>query len=282
MALFGIHTSSIDDIKIYHNTHKDFVPIYQVFVSPSTHYDTPEYKKKIKDLKSNNIKIVVHGSYSINLANRWSETSNDWWIQQLITEIQIANDIGAFCIVIHTGKKLSLSTNEALNNMYSALLHIHRQTSKYQNVKILIETPSGQGTETLTDINDFCYFFNKFVKHPSEEVNNRFGICVDTCHIFAAGYDISKIEQLKHFLDTINKKIGINYIKLFHINDSKGMLNSKLDRHDNLTTNTGKIGKNNILRIIKFANDLEIPMILETPGKYILQDYHWIKDNLDN
>lgn len=271
MSLIGIHINDIRDLTeiISKNTVYNNLQLVQTFVSSTEDYTDKKYNNVKKYIRNNHIRIAVHGSYSINLARRWDD--NDWWIQQFINEIEAAKHIGAFCIVIHTGKKLELSNAEAINNMYTSLIHIHEKTKDHNHVRILLETPSGQGSETLTKIEDLCSFMNKFYKHPKKDIQERFGLCVDTCHVFAAGYDIRKNKDSNIVFGIIDKSIGINKIKLCHINDSKQELGSNRDRHDNI--GKGKIGKDTIVTIVKFMNSLEIPMILETPSEFFDDDY---------
>lgn len=271
MSLIGVHVNDITEImdileknEVYKN-----LGLVQIFVSATGNYSDTKYKHIKNNLKQKDIRLVVHASYSINLSRRWTET--DWWIQQFIGEIEAAHELRAFGIVIHTGKKLELSDAEAINNMYTSLLHIHAKTKDSHIVKILIETPSGQGTETLTKLEDLCRFLNKFYRHPDKSLHDRFGICFDTCHVFASGYDIRTSADMNNVFGIIDKSIGINKIKLCHINDSKKGLGSKLDRHENI--GDGKIGEKSIKQIVKFMKDLGVPMILETPSKNIDRDY---------
>ncbi len=265
MSLIGVHISDIFEIDTV--LWKD-VKLFQFFVSPTTDYHSEKFKKILKYIKNNHIHLLVHASYSINIARNWK--SSDSMVQQFITEIHKSSDVGAFAIVIHTGKHLDLSISEALNNMYSLLLYVHSKTIK-SNVQILIETPAGQGTETLVHINDFCKFMNKFYAHPNKEIKERFGICVDTCHIFAAGHDIRTKQQTYFFYDTIEKAIGVDKIKACHINDSKKGIGSKIDRHANV--GYGEIGSEPLKRIIKFMKSLNIPIIFETPSNLIHNDF---------
>lgn len=277
MSLLGIHISNILDVpkEIVNVSHFRSINLVQIFVSATNNYLDKKYDSVLKFLKTNNIYIVVHASYSINLARKWSNT--DWWIQQFIGEINEASKIGAFGIVIHTGKKLQLSNAESINNMYTSLLYIHHKTSfniPINKVKIMLETPSGQGTETLTNIEEFCRFMKKFYDHPDQKIRDRFGVCVDTCHIFAAGYDIRGTQNINKFFKIIDKSIGTDKIKLCQINDSKKGLGSKLDRHENI--GQGEIGKESILKIVKFMKDLEIPIVLETPINGLVSDYNML------
>ena len=275
MSLIGIHISHIDDIiKIINkDNHFKNIDLIQIFVNATINYSDKKYINVLNFLKKKKIKLVVHGSYSINLSKLWSES--DWWIHQFIGEIKESAYLGAFGIVIHTGKQLELSTAEALNNMYTSLLYIHHKTKAYQQVRIIIETSAGQGTETLTQIQEFCRFMKKFYTHPNEEIRARFGICIDTCHIFAAGNDIRTSKDMNRFFGTIDRTVGINKIKLCQVNDSKKSLGERIDRHMNI--GDGKIGKTAIGRVVKFIKKLKIPIVLETPDVQIHQDYDFIK-----
>jgi deoxyribonuclease-4 len=273
MSLIGVDVSNIRRVINFHNKYKS-INFFQCFVSATTNYTDEKYLEILNYIKSNKIYLIVHGSYAINLARRWE--NNDWWILQFISEINICKTIGSFGIVIHTGKQMELSNAEALNNMYGSLLYVHSQTLDCQNVKILLETPSGQGTETLTNIDEFCRFMNKFYKHPNQNVRERFGVCIDTCHIFAAGMDIRSKSNMNKFFGTIDKLIGIDKIKLCHLNDSLKGLGSKLDRH--MTIGKGEIGWESLHRVSQFMKELEIPMILETPSNDIVHDIKLISN----
>ena len=265
MSLIGVHISDILDIDSI--TWKD-VKLFQFFVSPTIDYHSEKYKKILKYISNNNIRILVHASYSINIARNWEPS--DSMVQQLIAEIQKSHEVGAFAIVVHTGKHLEMSIPEAVNNMYTLLLYVHSKTTR-TNVQILIETPAGQGTETLVKIDDYCKFMNKFYKHPKKEIVERFGMCIDTCHIFAAGYNIKTKQGTDDFYNIIEKTSGINKIKACHINDSKKGLGSKIDRHENI--GHGEIGLEPLKRIINFMKSLQIPIIFETPSNLIHNDY---------
>lgn len=274
MSLIGIDIGSYDDMFEYYEQYG--IKLFQISARYlSNHLDGLKNRNENLALPlDNTFKIVVHYSYSINLAHTWN--SADWWIQQLITEIEAADKIGAFALVIHTGKSMQYSESAAINNMFSSLLYVH-QVTKDSDVKLLIETPAGQGTELLADIEDFVRFMQKFDSIPA--LSERFGICVDTCHIYSAGYDIATKRGVSAFFDTIDRGVGISKIKLVHLNNSRAELGSKIDRHDNLKTGTLKM--KSIRTVVQFINSLEIPMVLETPSgdnyDLILSDYQILK-----
>lgn len=260
MSLIGLHISDLNEM--------DFRNFKFIQTFPK------KYNQDIiNTLIRHKIKITIHASYTINLSRKWK--TSDWWILQLINEIELAHSLNAFAIVVHVGKMLDLSESEALNNMYSSLLYIHEETKKYTNVKILIETPSGQGSEILTDIDKFCNFMNKFYKHPDNNIRQRFFVCLDTCHVFASGHDIRTDKEINKFFAIIDNIIGIDKIKLCHLNDSKKGLNSRLDRH--MSLGRGMIGMKSIKKIVKFIKSMSIPIILETPYENINDDLNFIK-----
>lgn len=270
--MIGIHIGNItdDSIKKLDELHEKHVDIVQIFVNSLSKNIEELAKKFNKKLKEYSMKCVVHISYTINCAKEW--THHSWWLNQFIAEINIAEICGAHYVVVHVGKKLDLTEPEALNNMYMSLIYVHEKTAK-SNVKILIETPAGQGTEMLTDVRSFAYFFTKISKHSNKKIQNRFGICVDTCHIFVAGEDIRKSSK---YFENFNDAIGLEHIKLIHLNDSKHDCGSKLDRHENI--GEGYIGKIILTKLIKFFNKLEIPMVLETPKDNILKDFELVSN----
>lgn len=231
-----------------------------------------EYEKFKQYLNKNNMKCIVHASYTINCAQNWSEYS--WWIKQFIEEIKIANMINASGIVIHLGKQLKLTKEEALNNMYSSLLYVYSKTI-HTNVKILIETSTGQGSEICYKLEDLAYFYRKILSHKNKTIKTRIQLCVDTCHIFAAGYDIRNKSTIHQYLDKFNELIGLEHIKLIHLNDSKYDIEQKLDRHENL--GKGYIGKHALLYFSKIFINLNVPIILETPNDNILNDLSKLK-----
>jgi deoxyribonuclease IV len=268
----GIHLGNLNEIMDKKNKN---IKLFQFFVDPiKNDYFSPN-NKILERIKKNNIQLVAHSSYTINVSKNWDEHS--WWVEYIVQEILLCQKLGVLYLVIHTGKKLDLPTSIALNNMYSFIIHVIRRTEQ-TNVKILIETPSGQGSELLADINDFCKFITKF--SSNEKNKNRVGICLDTCHIFAAGYDIRKKNIFNDFLQIINNIIGKDTIKLIHLNDSKGDMGSKLDRHQNI--GMGKIGKKSMEYIIKKIGKLNVPMILETPSEYIHEDFALCKRIMNN
>jgi deoxyribonuclease-4 len=236
--------------------------LLQIFYDDAKHFNKSDINKFKQYLQSNHMKVVVHASYKFNLAREWDKYSH--WINHLIDEIEFSYNIGAFGIVLHFGKKLNLSLEEAYNNMFTSLIHVHRHTIKYKKVKLLLETSTGQGTELCYRIDDLAYFFRKF-KIFSSDLRDRFRICIDSCHIFSAGYCLKNKNHIKLFLETFDELIGLRYVSLIHLNDCKVDCGMQIDRHANI--GKGYIGYNGLKYFFDYFRKLNIPIVLETPNE---------------
>jgi len=270
--MYGLHINSDPNIICDELIKYKDLKCLQMFVNIN-----PKYKLKYNEFKNlalkNKINIVVHLSYTINIAQTWDEYS--WWITQLIMEIKLSNEINAKAVVLHLGKSLDIDSNVALNNMYSSLLYI---ASKIRDIdiKILLETSSGQGSEMCISLQELSNFINKLLKHKNKNISDKFGICVDTCHIFNAGYNLNTPKDVYNYFKEFDEKIDVKNIKVIHLNNSKTELGSKIDRHENLEI--GKIKLEGIKEIIKFCYKLDILIVLETPDEFIEDDLEIIRE----
>lgn len=231
--------------------------VLQLFVK----HDEKEADKFKEYITENKICVIIHAPFTINLASDWDKYS--WWIKYFILQIEMAGKMGASGIVIHLGKQLKLTIEESYNNMFSALLYVHNQTKEFDNIKIIIETSSGQGSELCYKLEDLAYFFKKFSKNQDNTIKKRFRICLDTCHLFAAGYDLRNTSKIKLFLEAFEELIGLRYVALIHLNDSQNKIGSNIDRHANI--GEGYIGKDNLIEIFKYFRKINVPVVLETP-----------------
>ena len=209
------------------------------------------------------MQIVIHSPYIINLANEILT----WETPLLCQELYIANSIGAIGCVLHVGKHKTLSVQTGTTNMIRNVRSFLRymQINNLQTF-LIIETSTGQGTELLAtrnnSLSDLAGFYSEF----SEDEKRHLRLCIDTCHIFAAGYDIRRPEQVRTFFATFDVLIGLRYIALIHLNDSQGGCGSGVDRHANI--GTGNIGTEGLLQFIRLAAQYNIPVVLETPNAY--------------
>jgi len=239
-------------------------PISIKFESKYTDIQCNQIKQKLKDT---NTKLVIHLPYVINLSKPVIKLEDTWWIKMTCTQLIISDKMGSIGCVVHVGKHLDLTIYEGIENMYNALIYIiNFIIDNKLDTFIILETASGQGTELITTKNnsleDFSKFYNKFTLDQKKYLR----ICIDTCHIFAAGFDITNRNKVKTFFDDFHRLIDIKYICLIHLNDSKSDCGSCVDRHENL--GMGKIGIEGLRNFIRYGSYYKIPIILETPSAF--------------
>ncbi len=219
----------------------------------------PELKKYMEE---HNMIVVIHSSYVHNIAQNWDPYS--WWVKSLELELMYAHRIGAIGLVLHFGKYMDLSKEEAFNNMYSSLVYVHNRTKKYKEVKILLETSAGQGTELCYRLEELAKFYKKFSKNDNKELRERIKICIDTCHVFAAGYNLKTETDIKLFLEAFDELIGLKNVHLIHLNDSVVDVGCQKDRHANI--GEGFIGLDGLRYFFNYFRKLGVPIVLETPS----------------
>lgn len=230
-------------------------------------YSSKHLDKTISNVFEHNVNIFIHSSYKNNIASNWSTTSSS--INNIINDIHYANKIGAIGVIIHLGKQMNLSYNDAIKNIVSSIVYIYNKTLLL-NVEIVLETSSGQGSEMCYDLYELSTLYKKIKK--STESSKRIKICIDTCHIFVAGYDITSKNKIIRFIEIFDKLIGLKNVSLVHLNDSKNVCGSHIDRHENI--GRGYIGKKNLKIIFKFFKNRKIPCILETNKLFYENDLH--------
>ena len=212
--------------------------------------------------------IVIHLPYVINLSKPRLNLIDTWWIKMICHQLLISHKIGSIGCVVHVGKHLDLTIEEGIENMYDSLVYIINYIIVNKlDTFIILETAAGQGTELITTKNnsleDLATFYNKFTHLQKKHLK----LCVDTCHIYAAGFDITNQDLVKRFFDDFNILIGIKHIALIHLNDSKACCGSCVDRHENI--GYGKIGIEGLRNFIRYGAFYKIPIILETPTQFI-------------
>ena len=206
-------------------------------------------KKKIDELNLDYSKIIVHAPYIINLASPDIEKRN-FAIRFLKEEILRCEELGIENMVLHPGSHTGGGEELGIKNIIDGL----NQVLDNSSVRILLETMAGKGTEVGRSFDE--------LKKIIDGVKNKkmIGVCLDTCHLNDAAYDLNKFDQI---LDGFDQKIGLKYIYCIHINDSKNEFNSHKDRHENI--GFGSIGFDTLLKIIYNKRLGDIPRILETP-----------------
>ena len=215
--------------------------------------DTNLTNKAYELMKENNIdlsKIIVHAPYIINLANPDPE-KHEFAINFLKQEISRCAELGIKNMVLHPGSHVGEGIDKGIELIIDGL---NKVLESDNSVCILLETMAGKGSEVGFE------FFQ--IKEIIDGIKKKefIGVCIDTCHLHDAGYDLNDFDSV---LDEFDKIVGLDYVKCLHINDSKNICGAKKDRHENI--GKGYIGLNNLIKVIYNKRLDNIPKILETP-----------------
>ncbi len=201
--------------------------------------------------------VVIHTSYLLNLASPrdelWEKSKRG-----LVEEIRRADSLDIPAINTHIGAHTGSGLDAGISRLVAALREIEK-TDEFQNSKtaILLENTAGAGTTLGSDFEELGRVLSQL------DEPDRFGVCVDTCHGFAAGYDLGSAEGLGAALDEFDSAVGLDNLKLLHLNDSQGELGSNKDRHDHI--GQGEIGDKGFRAMINEPRLVGVPLILETP-----------------
>ncbi|HUP48751.1 MAG TPA: deoxyribonuclease IV [Thermoanaerobaculia bacterium] len=211
--------------------------------------------------------VLTHVSYLINLATTNAEFHRKSLLA-MIDELDRAERLGIHAVVLHPGAHMGAGTAAGIDQIARSFDRIHAATAGH-GVVTLLETAAGQGScvgctfEELGNILDL-------VDDPS-----RLGICVDTCHVFAAGYEIRTRDGYELMIEEIDKHTGIENVGAFHLNDSKRPLGSRVDRHQHI--GDGEIGLDAFAFVLNDVRFAAIPKLIETPKN---EDHSWDIRNL--
>ena len=209
-------------------------------------------------MKEENIdysKVVVHAPYIVNLANDSDPVKYKFSVDFLQEEIERCKLLGITKLVLHPGSHVGLGVDRAISNISNAINMISNDS-----VVILLETMAGKGTEVGSKLEEIKAIIDKV------EDKEHIGVCLDTCHLNDEGYDIANFDEI---LDRVDRIIGLNKVGCVHINDSKNECGAHKDRHENF--GFGRIGFDNLIKVIYNERLKDVPKILETP--YVDKDF---------
>lgn len=195
-------------------------------------------------------KVVVHAPYIINLANDKDPDKFMFSVRFLQEELERCELLGIRAMVLHPGSHVGLGMDTAISNIAKGLNMILGT----HDVTVLLETMAGKGTEVGSSLEE--------IKRIIDLVDDKthIGVCLDTCHLNDAGYDMSQFDE---FLDQFDSLIGVDKIGCIHVNDSKNPIGAHKDRHENI--GFGTIGFDSLLDVIYNKRVEDVPKILETP-----------------
>jgi len=192
--------------------------------------------------------VIVHAPYIINLAN---SKNYDFNVNFLKQEIKRVEQLGVTKLVLHPGSHVGLGVDKGIENIINSL---NECVNEDTNVIICLETMAGKGSEIGKSFEE--------IRQIIDGINykDKIGVCLDTCHINDAGYNLNDFDQI---LNEFDKIIGLDKLLVLHINDSKNELGQAKDRHENF--GYGKIGFENLINVIYHEKLKDVPKILETP-----------------
>jgi deoxyribonuclease-4 len=221
---------------------------------PLTSNDISNFKEKLAASKIDKFSTVAHMPYLPNLSSP-EEDPFARSVSSLIDETKRCSKLGIPYLVAHLGSHKGKGDKKGIEMLVNAFTKAAKNTP--DDVMILLENTAGQKNSVGSDLDQLASILIQL--KPAK----RFGICFDTCHAFASGYDISTEKGAASTLEKLDKAIGFEHLKILHLNDSKGELGCHLDRHEHI--GLGKIGEKGLGYIIKSINRKKIPIILETP-----------------
>ena len=228
--------------------------------------EAKKFKDKLAVSKIDRMAICAHMPYLPNLSSPEDEGYQKS-IKSMIKEIERCDKLGIPYLVTHLGSHKGSGEENGIRRLTDAL---NKVAETKADVIILLENTAGQKNSVGSDFKQLAEIFSKC------KPEKKFGVCLDTCHAFVAGYDLRTKESVKETIKEFNDTVGIKNLKILHLNDSKGELNSNRDRHDHI--GLGEIGKEGLGEIIKIMNKNNIPIVLETPIDDIRDDFHNIED----
>ncbi len=258
MHRIGFHVSVAQGfLKVFDNARANSANCCQIFThSPRSwkfNLVSEDVGKLFLDMyKKNDVRpIVVHDSYLPNLASG-DTVMQERSIDSIKKEFICCNRLGLEFLNIHPGAHKDQGRGKGLLQICKSLNSIKEYVG---NVTLLFENTSGSGSVLGSTFEE--------IKFLLERTDFECGVTLDTCHLFTSGYDISNEEALENTLSSFDSIVGLDNLKLIHLNDSQGELNSKKDRHEHI--GLGKIGPGGFKAIVNHDYLKNIPMIMETP-----------------
>ncbi|WP_226583081.1 deoxyribonuclease IV [Halobacillus litoralis] len=212
----------------------------------------------MEHMRANGINdIVVHAPYIINIGNTTKPETFQLGVDFLRNEIERTESLGAKQIVLHPGSHVGQGVDKGLPKIIEGLNEV---LHKDQNVQIALETMAGKGSEIGRSFDELAKIIDGVT------MNEKLSVCMDTCHIHDAGYNV--VEDFDGVLDEFDKVVGLDRLKVVHVNDSKNIQGAGKDRHENI--GFGHIGFEALHKVIHHPSLKDLPKILETP--YVGED----------
>jgi len=226
-----------------------------------TEKDVENFQGKLKKSGIEREATCAHMPYLPNLSTPNKE-GFEKSVKTLVSEVERCGKLGIPYLVTHLGSHLGTGEEGGMKRLVEALTTAGKTKN---DVMILLENTAGQKNSVGADFEQLAEIYGQL--KPSK----KFGICFDTCHAFVSGYDLRTEKAVKETFSKFDKSVGIENLKILHLNDAKGEIGCNLDRHYHI--GLGNIGKEGMGAVIKTANKKKIPIILETPIDDMRDDF---------
>ncbi|MDQ3806937.1 MAG: deoxyribonuclease IV, partial [Thermoproteota archaeon] len=200
--------------------------------------------------------VSVHMPYLPNLSGPPGE-SYERSVKTLTEEMQRCDTLGISNLVIHLGSHMGRGSKSGIDQLVDALRAAAASSKSQNEVVILLENNVGQKNSVGSTLEELRLILDRL------DSAKEFGVCIDTCHLFASGYDLHTREDVNIIFEKINAVLGLKELKMIHLNDSKGRLGSNLDRHEHI--GLGSIGLDGITAFVNHRAINGLPIIMETP-----------------
>ena len=225
-------------------------------VNPIPRSEVLSFKNRLATSGIEKTSVVVHMPYLPNLSGPPGEFYQRS-VKTLKEEMQRCEFLGISYLVIHLGSHMGKGSKSGIDQLINALGTACAHSKSPNGVVVLLENNAGYRNNVGGKLEELRLILDK--------LNNteRFGLCIDTCHLFASGYDLRTHESVIMVIEKIENIIGVEALKVIHLNDSKGPLGSNLDRHEHI--GLGSIGRGGIAAFINHATIKALPIIMETP-----------------
>ncbi|MET7638843.1 deoxyribonuclease IV [Streptomyces sp. NPDC005438] len=237
--------------------------VVQVFVANPRAWTTgPGNPRQDEEFRSvcaaEEIPTFVHAPYLINLGSHSTDTV-DKSVCSLRHSLRRGREIGARGVVVHTGSATGGRSREtALAQVREKTLPLLEELTHPEDPWLLLEPTAGQGFSLCSQVADLEPYFAALEHHP------RLGVCLDTCHVFAAGHDLAAPRGAEDTLEELERIVGRGRLRLLHANDSRDVAGARKDRHANI--GAGHIGAEPFGRLMAHPAAREVPLVIETPG----------------
>ena len=264
-ARVGFHVSIAGGISnSVNNAKKLGCTAFQIFsrnprgwaAKPLARDEVHTFKKRLCVSRIEKTSVVVHMPYLPNLSGPTGELYEKS-VKILTEEMQRCNLLGISYLVIHLGSHMGRGSNTGIDQLVNALTVASARSKSENRVVVLLENNVGQKNSVGGTFEELRLILDRL------DNSKRFGVCIDTCHLFASGYDLRTKEDVNIIFEKIKAIVGMKELKIVHLNDSKGGLGSNLDRHEHI--GLGSIGVEGITAFLNYEAIQALPIIMETP-----------------